>query len=85
MTKGAWVRTLAAALAAAAGCAADPDHGSVVPDAGSPVDANNPVPPPAGVVAAGVRWVGRVDTTNAAQPRFGWSGTGFAAQFSGQG
>lgn len=99
MTKGARVRTLAAAaaLAAATGCAADPNYGNVVPDAGSPidgnvvpdsgapVDANNPVPPPAGVVAAGVRWFGRVDTTNAAQPRFSWSGTGFAAQFSGTG
>jgi lysophospholipase L1-like esterase len=44
---------------------------------------NQPVPPPAGVVAAGVRWVGRVDTTNADQPRFAWSGTGFVARFSG--
>ena len=35
------------------------------------------------VVAAGVRWMGRVDTTNPAAPRFAWSGTGFAAQFSG--
>ncbi len=41
------------------------------------------VMPPAGVVAAGVRWFGRVDTTNPAQPRFAWSGTGFAARFSG--
>jgi lysophospholipase L1-like esterase len=36
-----------------------------------------------GVVAAGVRWVGRVDLTNAQQPRFSWSGTGFVARFSG--
>jgi lysophospholipase L1-like esterase len=35
------------------------------------------------VVAAGVRWIGRVDTTNADQPRFSWSGTGFVAKFSG--
>ena len=51
-----------------------------------PVDAhpNNPTPPPAGVVAAGVRWLGRVDiTSNPAQPRFAWSGSGFVAQFSG--
>jgi lysophospholipase L1-like esterase len=38
-----------------------------------------------GVVAAGVRWVGRVDTTTPTAPRFGWSGTGFIAQFSGTG
>jgi lysophospholipase L1-like esterase len=41
--------------------------------------------PPAGVVAAGVRWLGRVDTTNPAAPRFSWSGTGFVAQLSGTG
>ena len=41
--------------------------------------------PPADVVASGVRWFGRVDTTNAAGPRFSWSGTGFVAQFSGTG
>jgi len=36
------------------------------------------------VVAAGVRWVGRVDiTTDAAHPRFAWSGTGFVARFMG--
>ncbi|HTB57694.1 MAG TPA: SGNH/GDSL hydrolase family protein [Polyangia bacterium] len=38
---------------------------------------------PTGVVAAGVRWVGRVDLTNAQQPRFSWSGTGFVARFTG--
>jgi len=36
-----------------------------------------------GVVAAGVRWFGRVDVSNAAQPRFAWSGTGFVARFTG--
>jgi hypothetical protein len=36
-----------------------------------------------GVVAAGVRWVGRVDLTDAQRPRFSWSGTGFVARFSG--
>ena len=42
------------------------------------------MPPPAGVVAAGVRWFGRVDTTSMpAQPRFSWSGSGFVARFSG--
>ncbi|HVT09331.1 MAG TPA: SGNH/GDSL hydrolase family protein, partial [Polyangia bacterium] len=38
-----------------------------------------------GVVAAGVRWVGRVDLTDAQHPRFSWSGTGFVARFSGTG
>ena len=41
-------------------------------------------PAPMGVVAAGVRWFGRVDTTtDAAHPRFAWSGTGFIARFTG--
>jgi lysophospholipase L1-like esterase len=75
----------AAIAAAAAGCAADPDYGGQ--DSGTPPlpdGGNNPVPPPAGVVAAGVRWIGRVDTTSMAdKPRFSWSGTGFVARFSG--
>jgi lysophospholipase L1-like esterase len=37
-----------------------------------------------GVIAAGVRWFGRVDvTTDPAHPRFSWSGTGFVACFAG--
>ncbi len=40
-------------------------------------------PAPAGVVAAGVRWVGRVDAGDPARPRFSWSGTGFVARFQG--
>jgi lysophospholipase L1-like esterase len=51
-------------------------------DAGT--DAGGAVPP-AGVVASGVRWFGRVDIANAAGPRFSWSGTGFIAQLSGTG
>jgi lysophospholipase L1-like esterase len=35
------------------------------------------------VVAAGVRWRGRVDTSDASAPRFGWSGSGFVGRFSG--
>jgi hypothetical protein len=31
----------------------------------------------------GVRWVGRVDFTNSAGPRFSWSGSGFVANVSG--
>ena len=39
---------------------------------------------PSGVVAAGVRWFGRVDAdTDATRPRFSWSGTGFVARFMG--
>jgi len=87
---------MSAAIAVAAGCASDPNYlpldatppdsgdDTVAPDSGAPETiVNNPVPPPAPVVAAGVRWVGRVDTTNAAQPRFSWSGSGFVARFSG--
>jgi lysophospholipase L1-like esterase len=36
-----------------------------------------------GIVAAGVRWIGRVDTGDPARPRFSWSGTGFVARFQG--
>ena len=50
----------------------------------SGTDAGTAVPP-AGVVASGVRWFGRVDTSKAAGPRFSWSGTGFIAQLSGTG
>jgi lysophospholipase L1-like esterase len=83
----------AAALTAVSACASDPNYGGgnnppdAGPDTGSGLDAitNNPVPPPASVVAKGVRWVGRVDTTNPDQPRFSWSGTGFVAQLSGTG
>jgi lysophospholipase L1-like esterase len=39
--------------------------------------------PATGLLAAGVRWFGRVDVANPAQPRFAWSGTGFVARFSG--
>ena len=35
------------------------------------------------VLAAGVRWFGRVDTTDPSRPRFGWSGTGFIARIAG--
>jgi len=54
----------------------------LVPGGPSP-DAAPAVSPPAGVVAAGVRWFGRVDTSDATKPRFSWSGSGFAARFSG--
>jgi len=79
---------VAATLAAGAGCASDPNYGNMTPDAGPGTDtgtpSNNPVPPPAPVMAAGVRWVGRVDvTSNPDQPRFAWSGTGFVARFNG--
>lgn len=33
--------------------------------------------------AAGVRWIGRVDTSDPIGPRFSWSGTGFVARFHG--
>jgi lysophospholipase L1-like esterase len=80
---------LMVALMTAAGCASDPernggDAGLPPVDSGTPSIDANPVQPPAGVVAAGVRWFGRVDTTSMpAQPRFSWSGSGFVARFSG--
>jgi lysophospholipase L1-like esterase len=82
------------AVAGAAGCASDPNYGPLdasSPDTGTPdgggvdtLPTNNPVPPPAGVLAAGARWIGRVDTTSdAVHPRFSWSGSGFVARFDG--
>lgn len=35
------------------------------------------------VVAAGVRWFGRVDVSNAAEIKLAWSGTGFVGTFTG--
>src|SRR4051812_24643782 len=79
-----FIALIAFAFIAGAGCASDPNYGGVTSDAGPPVDGNDPAQPPAGVVAAGVRWVGRGDTTpNPGQPRFAWSGTGVAGKFSG--
>ena len=83
---------MAAAARCPAGCASDPNYGALdatpPPNDATlpPADAggNDPVPPPAGVVAAGVRWVGRVDTTSEpTHPRFSWSGSGFVARFEG--
>jgi len=37
------------------------------------------------VISAGVRWLGRVDTSQVDHPRFAWSGTGFIARFTGTG
>jgi lysophospholipase L1-like esterase len=46
-------------------------------------DARNDTTTAARGVAAGVRWIGRVDTGDPARPRFSWSGTGFVARFRG--
>jgi lysophospholipase L1-like esterase len=73
-------------LLAAPGCSSStnqPPEADAATDAGTDT---GPVGPPAamGVIAAGVRWFGRVDTTSdAAHPRFSWSGTGFIAKFMG--
>jgi lysophospholipase L1-like esterase len=83
-------------LLAAPGCGSDstnepPDHDAGA-DTSSGADTGvdtgpverGPPPVPTDVVAAGVRWVGRVDTTtDAVHPRFSWSGTGFVAQLMG--
>jgi len=55
--------------------------GGATPDGGA--GGSRPADGGAGTVAAGVRWVGRVDTSDSAGPRFGWTGTGFVARFSG--
>jgi lysophospholipase L1-like esterase len=38
-----------------------------------------------GVYARGLRWIGRADLRSPAVSRFAWSGSGFAARFSGTG
>jgi lysophospholipase L1-like esterase len=78
---------IALGVLVAAGCSSGGSDmtgaGGTAGDAGG-TDAGGAIPP-AGVVADGVRWFGRVDTANAAGPRFSWSGTGFIAQLSGTG
>jgi lysophospholipase L1-like esterase len=74
---------LAALLIAAAGCGSNGSGQPPGPDGAAGTDGGGISH--AGVVAAGVRWVGRVDTTTPTAPRFGWSGTGFIAQISGTG
>ena len=55
------------------GAEAQPDAGAVI-DAGSDAAAADP---------AGVRFVGRIDRSNPAGPRFAWSGTTILARFTG--
>jgi lysophospholipase L1-like esterase len=90
--KATFIAAVAAAITGAVGCASDPSYGgadATAPDGGGQdtmptLDANNPVPPPDPVIASGVRFIGRVDTTSEpAYPRFSWSGSGFVARFSG--
>jgi lysophospholipase L1-like esterase len=92
--RGGFVLLITLASALAAGCSSGSDMtgaggqsgggGLGGTDAARGIDAG-PRVPPAGVVAAGVRWFGRVDTTTPTAPRFSWSGTGFVAQISGTG
>jgi len=54
---------------------------------GNGASAKDPAAAPLGpsepVIAAGVRWVGRVDAEDPAAPRFAWSGSGFIATVAG--
>jgi lysophospholipase L1-like esterase len=45
--------------------------------------ASNTAPDAAGTVPGGVRWLGRVDASNASAVKFAWSGTGLAATVNG--
>jgi lysophospholipase L1-like esterase len=74
------------AVSASIGCSSqggDEPTDAVSPDTGSADAGADTTPTPVGIVAAGVRWVGRVDLTDSTRPRFSWSGTGFVAKFSG--
>jgi lysophospholipase L1-like esterase len=77
--------TLTTLLIAVAGCGSSGGSDRPATPDGSNDGGTDAVNPRMGVVAAGVRWVGRVDTTTPTAPRFGWSGSGFIAQFSGTG
>src|SRR5262245_35565653 len=66
-------RALGLSFMLCVGCGKEAAH----PDTATKEEKNAPV------VAAGVRFIGRVDTTDAAAPRFAWSGSGFAATVSG--
>jgi lysophospholipase L1-like esterase len=79
------VTARALVLVSAVGCSSSMDKLPADSDAAvDSGDAGGGPPPAVGVVAAGVRWFGRVDTTtDPARPRFSWSGTGFVARFSG--
>jgi lysophospholipase L1-like esterase len=68
-------------LGCSAGGGGDEPMDSGTPGADAGTDTGPP--PPMGIVAAGVRWFGRVDITDPTRPRFSWSGTGFVARFSG--
>jgi lysophospholipase L1-like esterase len=71
-----------ASTAGSSGAGAGPNGGAGTGAGGSsPADAGSA--DDTTIVAAGVRWIGRVDTSDAMKPRFAWSGTGFAARFSG--
>lgn len=67
------------------GGASSPDAGvdAKMADAGADAGADGGGSGGASTVAAGVRWIGRVDLTDPQKPRFSWSGTGFVARFSG--
>jgi lysophospholipase L1-like esterase len=49
---------------------------------GNGASARRPICPPLNA-APGVRWVGRIDQSDRAAPKFAWSGTGFVATVSG--
>jgi hypothetical protein len=59
--------------------------GSASVDGGVGAGGSNPMGGGAatGKVAAGVRWVGRIDASNADAPKLGWGGVGFVAEASG--
>jgi len=69
----------------AIGCSSGGGSDQPMDGASPAADAGSDAGPPAamGIVAAGVRWFGRVDITDPTRPRFSWSGTGFVARFSG--
>jgi lysophospholipase L1-like esterase len=66
-------RALGLVIGLLLGCGKEAAH----PDTGTKEEKSAPV------VAAGVRWVGRVDAADAGAPRFAWSGSGFVATVSG--
>jgi lysophospholipase L1-like esterase len=57
--------------------------GGVPPGDSSPPDASTPDADASSVVPGGVRFLGRVDTSNPTTPKFAWSATGLVATVGG--
>ena len=70
-------------LVASLACSGSLKEPNVPANAATSTQQKRPAQPVAPVVAAGVRWVGRVDVTDVSSIKFAWSGAGFVGTFTG--